>query len=190
MGRLPKCHVQLWLHWQTHRLLRRCGARLHDIPHVWWGRSPDSLHVRQRDELQPEIPSLRLELQRGLRLLPRLVLSEWPDLQNRSPQEQHGVIQRQKEEELVERQGARGRGGRGGGRVQNCRPWILTTFVRLVLKSEQLRAYCSSQRSGSKQWFVIKLQIHLNIYLFIYLSMYSYYKTGSDHKNVVIFFCK
>ena len=40
---------------------------------MWRGRSPDSLHVRQRDKLQPEIPSLRLELQCGLRLLPRLV---------------------------------------------------------------------------------------------------------------------
>ena len=44
-----------------------------DLSHVWRGRSQDSLHVRQRDKLQPEIPSLRLELQCGLCILPRLV---------------------------------------------------------------------------------------------------------------------
>lgn len=41
--------------------------------------------------------------------------------------------------------------------------------TRNVLISEQLRAYSSSQRSVSKQWLVIKL--NLNIYLFIHLCI-------------------
>ena len=46
-----------------------------DLPHVRRGRAEDPLHVRQQHQLQPEVQGVRLELQRRLPKLPRLVRS-------------------------------------------------------------------------------------------------------------------
>ena len=46
-----------------------------DLPHVRRGRAEDPLHVRQQHQLQPEVQGVRLELQRRLPKLSRLVSS-------------------------------------------------------------------------------------------------------------------
>ena len=170
-----------------------------DISHVWRGRSQNSLHVWQRDELQPEIPSLRLELQRGLCLLPRLVghkTQSYADQQIIFILSIEGIIWMTWPTEQILPRAQQSLTTWGGGKVggvsrnprsrrrrrrprsRRRRPSLilLTSDIernicetRNVLISEQLRAYSSSQRSVSKQWLVIKL--NLNIYLFIHLCI-------------------
>ena len=73
MGRVPQRDLHLRLQRTIDRVLRRPRVRLHDLPPVRRPGAPRALHVRQEHRLQPEVPRVRLGLQRGLRGGSRLV---------------------------------------------------------------------------------------------------------------------
>ena len=73
MGGVSDRDVHVRLHRPLDRLLRRPRVRLPDLPPVRRSGAPGALHVRQDDRLQPEVPGLRLGVQRRLREGARVV---------------------------------------------------------------------------------------------------------------------
>jgi len=127
VGRVPQRDVHLRLHRTIDRLLRGPRVRLLDLPPVRRSGAPRSLHVRQEHRVQPEIPGVRLGLQRGLRGVARLVLPQRSDVprgsskRGEAEKEEDAAAEEEKEQEKPSRddKGREEAGLEGDGRHRN-----------------------------------------------------------------------